>query len=129
VVLAVDTLQPGPLVATVCAVSGFGVAFSQTFHALAHTKTCDIPPPFRALQDAGIIVSRRDHAAHHRSPYAGNYAIVSGVTNAALDRIGFWRKCEALVHRATGAAPRCWSDDPDAAWAESERAFLARGTA
>ena len=59
VVLAVDTLQPGPLVATVCAVSGFGVAFSQTFHALAHTKTCDIPPPFRALQDAGIIVPFR----------------------------------------------------------------------
>ncbi len=49
-------------------------------------------------QDAGVLVGRRMHGAHHRAPFEANYAIVSGWWNPILDKAGFFRKLEKFVH-------------------------------
>ena len=61
------------------------------------------------VQEAGILVSRRVHGAHHKAPFEGNYCIVSGFWNPILDADGadasFFRKLERFVLAKTGEAP------------------------
>ncbi|KAL0302048.1 UNVERIFIED_CONTAM: Fatty acid desaturase 4, chloroplastic [Sesamum radiatum] len=86
------------------------IMFSQQFHAWAHTPKGKLPPLVVAIQDAGIIVGRAQHAAHHRSPYNSNYCIVSGVWNRFLDRSKFFVAAEVAVFRVVGVRPRSWSE-------------------
>ena len=60
------------------------------------------------------------HGAHHRSPFEGNYCIVSGLWNPLLDSSLFFRNMEKLIHERTGVEPRCWHE-PEHDWAEVER--------
>lgn len=68
--------------------------------------------PARWLQEAGLLISRKAHGAHHKAPFEGNYCIVSGLWNNVLDQNGsdqgFFRKLERLVAARTGVEPRCW---------------------
>lgn len=87
------------------------IVLSQETHRQAHMIR---PAPWvRTLQLAGIIVSPKAHAAHHRSSgaYEGNYCILSGWWNRALDRSGFFRYVEAVVYYLTGNEPICWRLD------------------
>ena len=86
---------------------------SQQFHAWAHSRPSTLPGWVRAAQDAGLLVSRASHGAHHRAPFDGNYAIVSGMWNPILDAGGdhsFFRRLETVVAGWTGVEPRCWHD-------------------
>lgn len=58
-------------------------------------------------------MSRRAHGAHHSSPFEGNYCILTGACNDALDNSGFFRRLEAIVYQMTGAEPNCWKLDPE----------------
>ena len=49
------------------------------------------------LQDAGVLVSRRAHGAHHRAPFEGNYCIVSGIWNPVLDQVRGATTCDATL--------------------------------
>lgn len=64
----------------------------------------------RLLQDAGLLVSRRMHGAHHRAPFECNYCIVSGVCNGVLDSSGFFVRLEHWIAARTGVEPRCWHE-------------------
>lgn len=90
----------------------FMVAMSQQFHAWGHMKKSDLPAAVLALQSAGLLISRKAHGAHHKAPFEGNYCIVSGLWNSALDQNGsdqgFFRKLEKLIAARTGVEPRCW---------------------
>ena len=66
-----------------------------------------------AAQDAGLIISRKAHGAHHKPPFKGNYCIVSGWWNEVFDGTGFFYALEKRIYDATGVAPRCWSEDED----------------
>lgn len=83
---------------------------SQEFHKWSHMK--EPPKLVMDLQDAGLILSRKEHGAHHSSPFETNYCILTGMCNPALDNSGFWRRMEALVYRLTGAEPNSWKLDP-----------------
>jgi hypothetical protein len=50
---------------------------------------------------------------------AGNYCIVSGLWNEALDGSGFFRALEKVVHERTGVEPRCWHE-PQYEWMPNE---------
>ncbi|KAL6843102.1 hypothetical protein ACP4OV_026815 [Aristida adscensionis] len=93
------------------------VVLSQQFHAWAHEKRRRLPAGVEALQGAGVLVSRAQHAAHHRAPYSTNYCIVSGMWNGVLDRYRVFEALEMVVFLRTGVRPRSW-DDTDAAWME-----------
>lgn len=63
--------------------SGVGV---QELHRYAHMTTP--PPVVEALQDQGLIISRRKHGMHHTSPFEEKYCIVNGACNGPLDSTG-----------------------------------------
>eukprot|EP00873_Tetraselmis_striata_P027914 jgi/Tetstr1/448178/TSEL_035469.t1 len=101
----------------------FFVCMSQQFHAWSHMKKSELPAAIVALQDAGLLISRKAHGAHHRAPFEGNYCIVSGFWNPILDRDGapdnFFRRLEVVVADATGVEPRCWHE-PQYDWLPEE---------
>jgi hypothetical protein len=93
------------------------IMFSQQFHAWAHTTKSRLPPLVVALQDAGLLVSRSQHATHHRPPYDNNYCIVSGVWNEFLDKQKVFEALEMVLFFKLGVRPRSWSD-PGSDWTE-----------
>ncbi|XP_059290961.1 fatty acid desaturase 4, chloroplastic-like [Lycium ferocissimum] len=93
------------------------VMFSQQFHSWAHGTKSKLPLIVLALQDAGILLSRSQHAAHHRPPYNKNYCIVSGLWNQYLDRYKVFELLEMIFFFKLGVRPRSWSE-PDSEWTE-----------
>ncbi|CAL5010683.1 unnamed protein product [Urochloa decumbens] len=84
------------------------VMLSVQFHAWAHERPARLPPGVAALQDAGVLLSPSQHAAHHRKPHNNNYCIVSGMWNGVLDRYKLFEAVEKVIYRATGVQPRSW---------------------
>ncbi|GAB4830029.1 Fatty acid desaturase 4, chloroplastic [Ancistrocladus abbreviatus] len=93
------------------------IMFSQQFHSWAHSTKSKLPPIVVALQDLGVLVSRSQHAAHHRPPYNNNYCIVSGVWNKFLDENKVFEVLEMAVFFRLGIRPRSWSE-PSLEWTE-----------
>ncbi|GAA0152735.1 hypothetical protein Leryth_024810 [Lithospermum erythrorhizon] len=106
----------------VCMFSGC-IMCSQQFHAWAHGTKSKLPQVVLSLQDAGILISRAQHSAHHRPPYDNNYCIVSGVWNEILDNSKFFEVLEMMLFFRLGVRPRSWSD-PDSEWIEESEASL-----
>lgn len=93
------------------------IMFSQQFHSWAHGTKSRLPPLVVALQDAGVLVSRSQHAAHHRPPYNDNYCIVSGAWNEFLDEHKVFQVLEMILYFKLGVRPRSWSE-PNSDWLE-----------
>lgn len=86
---------------------------SQEFHKWSHTTKAEVPSWVNALQNLGITIPRTQHAQHHMAPYDGNYCIISGVCNEALDKSGFFRRLEHLVYKINGIESNAWKLDED----------------
>ncbi|OWM88753.1 hypothetical protein CDL15_Pgr002520 [Punica granatum] len=91
--------------------------FSQQFHAWAQGTKSRLPQLVVSLQDAGILVSRAQHAAHHRPPYNNNYCIVSGVWNTFLDETKAFEALEMALFFKFWLRSRSW-DQPSSEWTE-----------
>ena len=87
------------------------VVLSQQTHAWAHMKPSEQPKIVTKLQDMNLMLTRKDHGAHHRSPFEGHYCIINGWWNPLLDDSRFFRKLERMIYEGTGVAPRCWTED------------------
>jgi ubiquitin-conjugating enzyme E2 variant len=109
--------------ALVNSVSGPGVTFflaafcsfeilSQEFHKWSHQRPSECPGWVNQLQALGLTVGRQPHAAHHLAPYEGNYCIISGLCNKALDQTGFFRRLEHVVYQWNGVESNAWKLDP-----------------
>ena len=103
----------------------FLACMSQQFHAWSHMKRSELPSAIVMAQDAGVLISRKDHGAHHKAPFDGYYCIVSGIWNPILDKNGaddsFFRNLERFIYDTWGVEPRCWYE-PDETWSEEVRA-------
>ena len=117
VVLPIDLACNDPVINAFAGVCSGCIMFSQQFHAWAHGTKSKLPPLVVALQDAGLLVSRSQHAAHHREPYNSNYCIVSGVWNEFLDKSKFFEALEMALYFKLGVRPRSWSE-PSTDWIE-----------
>jgi hypothetical protein len=85
-------------------------SLTNQFHKWAHMYK---PPVFvQYLQYFQIILSRRNHNVHHKSPFDRNYCITTGWLNPIFEYIGFWRHLEKTISSITGLVPR----QDDAAW-------------
>ncbi|XP_054799667.1 fatty acid desaturase 4, chloroplastic-like [Prosopis cineraria] len=93
------------------------IMFSQQFHAWAHGMKSRLPALVVALQNTGVLVSRSQHATHHRAPYNENYCIVSGAWNEFLDKHKVFEVLEMIVYFKFGVRPRSWSE-PNSEWME-----------
>uniref|UniRef100_A0A6N2MPB3 Lipid desaturase domain-containing protein n=1 Tax=Salix viminalis TaxID=40686 RepID=A0A6N2MPB3_SALVM len=101
--------------------------FANNLHALARAVAFVVLPIDLACDDpvmnafagvmAGLLVSRSQHAAHHREPYNSNYCIVSGVWNEFLDKNKFFEAMEMALYFKLGVRPRSWSE-PSSDWIE-----------
>lgn len=102
----------------------FLACMSQQFHAWSHMKKSELPAIIHMAQEAGLLISRKDHGAHHKAPFDGNYCIVSGMWNPILDQDGddmsFFRVLERFIYNVWNVEPRCWKE-PDEEWMELER--------
>jgi ubiquitin-conjugating enzyme E2 variant len=89
---------------TVMVFTSWFVFCTNQFHKWAHE---DNPAGWvRALQRAGLILSPEHHAIHHASPQDKSYCITVGWMNPLLDKISFFRTCEAMVTRVLPGAVR-----------------------
>jgi len=107
--LLVAALPLPPLARTFCAVFLGLVTMSQQTHAWSHSLPSETPAVVQLLQDAGVLISRKSHGAHHLPPFGGNYCIVSGLCNPLLDG-GLLTALERRIFDVVGVAPRCWDD-------------------
>lgn len=102
------------------------VVLSQQFHSWAHCKRKELPAIVLKLQHMGLLVSRKMHGIHHRSPYDINYCIVNGMWNPLLDRTNFFGKLESFIFARWGVKPRSWSETAPE-WLQ-EGSYFADGT-
>ncbi|TKY51066.1 Fatty acid desaturase 4 [Spatholobus suberectus] len=116
-VLPIALVCHDPIVQGFVGVCSGCIMFSQQFHAWAHGTKSRIPPLVVTLQETGVLVSRSQHATHHRPPYNNNYCIVSGVWNEFLDRHKVFEAMEMVLYFKTGVRPRSWSE-PASEWIE-----------
>lgn len=91
------------------------VILSQQFHSWSHSRKSQLSAPVIALQDAGVLISRKAHGQHHRLPFDGNYCIVSGAWNTYLDKNAIFKDLEVAIFERTKVEPRCWNE-PDYTW-------------
>ncbi|KAL7522742.1 hypothetical protein ACHAWX_007442 [Stephanocyclus meneghinianus] len=86
---------------------------SQELHKWSHMTVKETPVWVNTLQDLGITIARVPHAKHHLAPYDGNYCIVSGICNDALDKSGFFRWMEHKIYEVNGVESNAWKLDPE----------------
>lgn len=118
-VLPIDIISNDPILHGFVALFSGCIMFSQQFHAWAHGTKSKLPAAVVALQDAGVLVSRVQHGAHHRAPYNNNYCIVSGVWNEVLDEYKVFEAMEMVLFFKLGVRPRSWSE-PNSDWTEED---------
>ncbi|KAJ4873134.1 hypothetical protein Rs2_45193 [Raphanus sativus] len=109
-VLPLDLAFDDPVLHGFVSTFAFCVLFCQQFHVWAHGTKSKLPPLVVALQDTGLVVSRKRHADHHRAPYNNTYCVVSGVWNKCLDDNRFFEAFEMVVYFKLGVKPRSWTD-------------------
>lgn len=80
------------------------VAITNQIHKWTHTYK--LPYYVQLMMDMGLILSKRDHAVHHRNPFDKYYCITNGWLNPVLANIDFWSRLEAVITYVTGAHPR-----------------------
>ena len=86
------------------------VVMSQQIHAFAHMKKSQLPESIIALQDSGVLLSRKMHGTHHKPPYDINYCIVSGLWNPLLNETEAFKRAERSIFSKWKVAPRAWSE-------------------
>jgi ubiquitin-conjugating enzyme E2 variant len=109
-------LDPPFLSGAFALTSLLGLGFSQALHRWAHQPPAGVGAPPRAvrwLQARGLLLSHTAHVSrHHRAPFEQTYTIVTGQLNPLLDRSGFWRGLERVIHARLGREPASWRLDP-----------------
>jgi len=102
-----------PMVSLFFAVFCSAEILSQELHKWSHMTKKEVPAFANTLQDLGISIGRVQHSKHHMAPYDGNYCIVSGFCNEALDNSGFFRWLEHRVYEMNGVESNSWKLDPE----------------
>jgi ubiquitin-conjugating enzyme E2 variant len=82
----------------------FWVGITNQIHKWTHTYR--LSKFVKLLMDMGIVLSKKDHAVHHRNPFDKYYCITTGWLNPVLANIAFWKRLEGVVSYITGATAR-----------------------
>jgi len=109
--VAAITALTGPMTSMFFTVFCMMEILSQELHKWSHMSAKEVPAFVNVLQKIGLSINRVDHAAHHTEPYDGNYCIISGICNEALDTSGFFRRLEHIVYDLNGVESNAWKLD------------------
>lgn len=74
------------------------VSQANEIHAWAHSRG-KVSRWIEMFQETGFFQSPRHHAAHHVSPFATKYCVMSDWLNPILDRLQVWRGLEWIVEK------------------------------
>jgi len=86
---------------------------SQEFHKWSHMTKGECGPLINSLQNLGLTIDKKSHALHHTAPYEGQYCIISGICNDALDNSGIFRRLEHIIYNINGVESNAWKLDPE----------------
>lgn len=86
-----------------CVSTAWFVFGTNQFHAWAHAT--DLPRWVQRLQGTRLVLPPAHHSRHHSAPHNQAYCITSGLMDAVLDRIAFFRILEVLIEQLTGCSP------------------------
>jgi len=84
---------------------GLLVSFTNQIHKWSHTYY-GLPRVVVWMQNAGVILGRREHRRHHVAPHETHFCITTGWLNDPLEKVNFWRRLEQLIQVITGNKPR-----------------------
>jgi ubiquitin-conjugating enzyme E2 variant len=76
------------------------VALTNALHRCAHAGAAR--GPLRWAQRAGMVLTPRAHARHHRGAHDRAYCIATGWLNPALDGARFWERLERSLRGPAG---------------------------
>jgi len=96
------------------------ISFTNQIHKWAHTRK---PPMLvNVLQQANVILSRKNHQIHHHNPFDRYYCITTGWLNPILGSIAFWKRVENFIIWASSESfvPR----NDDAFWTLQQDSYL-----
>jgi hypothetical protein len=105
-------LNPHPMVGSAVAILLGSAFYAQETHKNAHRPPDEVPRLFKLLQDLGLSVSLKEHNRHHKSPHADAYGIITGGSNAFMDKNAINDKASALIYALTGVEAHAWKLDP-----------------
>eukprot|EP01061_Rhynchopus_euleeides_P012727 TRINITY_DN22425_c0_g1_i1.p1 TRINITY_DN22425_c0_g1~~TRINITY_DN22425_c0_g1_i1.p1 ORF type:complete len:275 (+),score=85.39 TRINITY_DN22425_c0_g1_i1:62-826(+) len=80
------------------------IALTNEFHKQSHQLKPTLVT--KALMSCNLILTRQNHAVHHKGDHDMSYCITNGWLNQPLDFINFWRHSESLITLVTGYKPR-----------------------
>jgi len=102
VAVLADTTGPIPsFLSALGAAMTLFLFLTNQFHSWAHSPTP--PRAVSRLHRAGIILTPKRHARHHRGNHDQAYCVTSGWLNPVLDRLGIFERLERLFSRFTNA--------------------------
>ncbi len=81
--------------AVFAAATAFGVVAAGQVHCWTHSS--HPPRLISALQERGLVISARDHQAHHNQGFEEDFCILSGWWNRPLKRLGAFRHAERFI--------------------------------
>ena len=82
-------------------------------HKWTHQSPREKGPLVDRLQRLRILQTPREHGRHHQGGKDSHYCTISNLLNPLLERIGFWRRLEALLAAGFGLHKR---NDPPGGW-------------
>eukprot|EP01111_Echinosteliopsis_oligospora_P005810 TRINITY_DN1949_c1_g1_i1.p1 TRINITY_DN1949_c1_g1~~TRINITY_DN1949_c1_g1_i1.p1 ORF type:complete len:303 (+),score=62.87 TRINITY_DN1949_c1_g1_i1:326-1234(+) len=86
------------------------IALTNQIHKWSHTYK--LAWYVKMMQKYRIVITKQDHAVHHRNPFDKYYCITNGWLNPIFASIDFWKKMEAAVTYVSG----CVAREDDAFW-------------
>jgi len=75
-----------PMAATLAGLKLMAVWYGQASHRFAHDPKISQKPFWKTLQSAGLMISVKDHKAHHQPPHEVDYCLI-GMMNPAIDAL------------------------------------------
>lgn len=105
--IALAALGLQPVAAAFAAALLFTQLLAQELHRWSHCLPDQLAPWQLALQNSGLVLSRRSHLQHHSQPFDAHYAIFLGVANP----LPLFRWLEARVYARTGVEANCWREE------------------
>lgn len=72
-------------------------AHGNEFHRFAHQTIKENGKFITALQNIGLLQSRKHHGLHHKSPFVHHYCVVTNYLNPILEFIHFWEMLEFIL--------------------------------
>jgi ubiquitin-conjugating enzyme E2 variant len=86
---------------------GIGLPLAGIAHKYSHLRD-NVPRPVRIARWLTLLLRPNEHDRHHKFPNHVAFGQLTGQTNAAAERVGFYSGLQRVIYRTTGAVHQSW---------------------